>query len=344
MKKPRGGRSGFTLVELLVVIAIIGILVALLLPAIQAAREAARRAQCTNNLKQIGLAMHNYHDTFKTLPSEGNYRGGSIFVPLCPFMDQDPLFQRIKVTSNNFQPMTWNNRITYWSSARTDAGTEIAQVHRPDLWCASVDSPKRAQTGNAGTCYMPSMGNQMMMGGNGNCHNTPAVTGNMFGTGAERNGWTGATDGARISGVFGAVYYSATLGQVSDGPSNTVFAMEVQPNRSHRWYVYRPWFAASYWSDGPVPASTSAPINAPIRPNGQPIQLQPMQGQPLNCLDWDDHAYAMGAKSNHRGNGANILFGDASVHFIFASIDYTVWQRLGDRREGQPAQIPTPGS
>ena len=106
---------GFTLVELLVVIAIIGILVALLLPAVQAAREAARRMQCSNNLKQIGLALHNYHDTYKRFaigstnddpnsgPTGGNnnvwtagpWRKGSMLVKILPFMEQTPLFDSI---------------------------------------------------------------------------------------------------------------------------------------------------------------------------------------------------------------------------------------------------------
>lgn len=89
-------KRGFTLIELLVVIAIIAVLIALLLPAVQQAREAARRSQCKNNLKQIGLAMHNYHDTFGTLPpgdlSGGLYNRSSAFVAILPYIDQAPLY------------------------------------------------------------------------------------------------------------------------------------------------------------------------------------------------------------------------------------------------------------
>ncbi len=96
-------RRGFTLVELLVVIAIIGILIALLLPAVQAAREAARRSQCTNNIKQVGLALHNYHDSFKSFPPRAVFGAGGTGPPqyqyhhtwltaILPFMEQQPLY------------------------------------------------------------------------------------------------------------------------------------------------------------------------------------------------------------------------------------------------------------
>ena len=98
-------RRGFTLVELLVVIAIIGILIALLLPAVQAAREAARRMQCSNNLKQIGLALHNYHTTNKAFPPgafwvcpEGELWRGSILIRLLPYIEQQPLYDQFDFT------------------------------------------------------------------------------------------------------------------------------------------------------------------------------------------------------------------------------------------------------
>ena len=108
-------RRGFTLVELLVVIAIIGILIALLLPAVQAAREAARRSQCTNSLKQLGLALQNYHDVNKVFPYrkggtsyaskwdgwESNYERKSGFIPLLPFMEQTPMYERIRAGGGN---------------------------------------------------------------------------------------------------------------------------------------------------------------------------------------------------------------------------------------------------
>ena len=97
LKRRRRLFRGFTLVELLVVIAIIGILIALLLPAVQAAREAARRSQCSNNLKQLGLAFHNYHDIYKQFPINNlswqnpiNAAQGSHLVRLFPFMEQQP--------------------------------------------------------------------------------------------------------------------------------------------------------------------------------------------------------------------------------------------------------------
>ncbi|AMV40554.1 DUF1559 domain-containing protein [Planctomyces sp. SH-PL62] len=101
MSTPIRRRQGFTLIELLVVIAIIAVLIALLLPAVQSAREAARRSQCVNNLKQIGLGVHNYHDTWNLLPPGENYGGLSPHLSILPHMEQQALFSAFNTGINN---------------------------------------------------------------------------------------------------------------------------------------------------------------------------------------------------------------------------------------------------
>ena len=140
MLSSRSRRMGFTLVELLVVIAIIGVLVALLLPAVQAAREAARRSKCSNNFKQMGLATHMYHDTFKILPYNGHpqtggvsdrQRGVSWFFRLLPFMEQMPAYEKAQ----------WSGD---WSlQDGPSPNTALIHVLRVDgLWCPSSALPK----------------------------------------------------------------------------------------------------------------------------------------------------------------------------------------------------------
>jgi prepilin-type N-terminal cleavage/methylation domain-containing protein len=98
-------RSGFTLIELLVVVAIIGVLISLLLPAVQKVREAANRTSCLNNLKQIGLAAHNYHDTFRRLPPGQTDTRFSALSKLLPFMEQDNLYKMIDFNAVDFDPV-----------------------------------------------------------------------------------------------------------------------------------------------------------------------------------------------------------------------------------------------
>lgn len=142
-------RQGFTLIELLVVIAIIAILVALLLPAVQQAREAARRSTCKNNLKQIGIALHNYHDTHSVLPpgcmhggamrnSDATSYGPSFYVMLLPFLEQGPLYDRF--TFNGKSPGYVNEAPASSAGAQNGAGI-IGNKIFPVLRCPSSAGP-----------------------------------------------------------------------------------------------------------------------------------------------------------------------------------------------------------
>ena len=148
-RKPR--RLAFTLIELLVVIAIIAILVALLLPAVQAAREAARRSQCKNNLKQFGLAIHNYHDIYDAVPfacsragtplngSRNSYRRFSAHLPLLPHMDQDGLYTQ---TVDNLENVQTGGNSVPWNNNVPAVRARVPHLHCPSDPDSDVDRVK----------------------------------------------------------------------------------------------------------------------------------------------------------------------------------------------------------
>lgn len=134
-------RPGFTLVELLVVIAIIGVLVALLLPAVQAAREAARRTQCSNNLKQISIAVHNYHDTCGSLPpgQPNTISGSSAFAAILPFMEQGNLYDQYDFTKPHTDPA--NEAVVAQRIKAFICPSCVFARQVPDLECESNRAP-----------------------------------------------------------------------------------------------------------------------------------------------------------------------------------------------------------
>ncbi|MEJ7592324.1 MAG: DUF1559 domain-containing protein [Planctomycetaceae bacterium] len=332
MKKLSSNRLGFTLIELLVVIAIIAILIALLLPAVQQAREAARRTQCKNNIKQLGLAMHNYHDVFNQFPINSLQWGSPANTPewtgtqhgtqltmLLPYIEQAPLYNSINFTNVN-------------AESTVVSGKPIYQVVISGFICPTATSPNnRAGDLRAKTNYAPSMGAQRMDSPNA-CQRFPpygplidptyaAIGGDndngYFGTGPAGHGNT--MDKGTTSGMFSRACWAAGLRDATDGTSNTILMGEVRPECSD--HVNNGWFHNnSIW------VATTAPINFPSCPESPPL--------PDTCHRTDTWNTSQGFKSQHVG-GAQFLLSDGSVHFFSENMDYGTYQRLGDRRDGQ---------
>lgn len=361
------GRGAFTLVELLVVIAIIGILVGLLLPAVQAAREAARRMSCSNNLKQIGLALHNYHDTFNRFPSAGFQHAGTTREPntwtgsskgshlaaILPFMEQQPLFNSIPMGGaqppllDPGQPAGNSEWQAYVQSNATGSfpfnGMVVERTWHvlvPTFICPSYGgmdgwqwSDPANQNHRALSNYGYSIGAQAMPSQSGSCNQYP---GNLFGDGPAGHG--NSRSGVNVSGMFGRGEWFPKMSDVSDGLSNTIAFGEILPHKSdHHWNGWMHF--NSLWT------ATSAPINFPIVGVGEPgwnSAVNPLglaNDNGLGCNGWRNWQTSQGFKSEHPA-GAQFVFGDGSVHFLPESIDYRIYQALGGRKDGVPVTIP----
>jgi prepilin-type processing-associated H-X9-DG protein len=317
-------------VELLVVITIIGILIALLLPAVQAAREAARCAQCANNLKQLGLALHGYHDVWQRFPlgaahfdtadysgAPSNNNHGSFLVGLLPYMELQNLYDLCDFKTN-----------TDYNSVFSGGTQKIHETWIPTLLCPSDDAPKywggnpftasgpmsgwsTAGQNRATSNYAASMGSQSFSG----------ILGNVFGTGLVSHGDT--TAGGYISGVFSHLAWGASIAEITDGTSCTIALGEMRPKCS--WHARDGWMHVnSLWN------ATSAPINYPTCPD-EPAYDAAHCDSP-GPYKW---AYEQGFRSAHSG-GCQFVFCDGSTQFLNENIDYITYQKLGDRRDGLP--------
>lgn len=298
---------GFTLVELLVVIAIIGILIALLLPAVQAAREAARRSQCNNNLKQLGLALANYEGSFKAYPPgrmgcDNNatrcpqpYQrvGHSAFVPLLPFLEQQPLFNQF-----DFRDGPWSYSTT-WINTNAQA---IAQSV-PGLLCPSDTSKPYSDTPAIGSTY--DIGTRQ------------AATGSYAMVGGTIGPSSGLSDAMKYANT-GVFYYCKAhqIRDITDGLSSTMFAGEVI--QSHTSASSNIWSRAVRAMDGL--RSTENPLNTPPE---QGVTVT-SNGVRLNA------AFA----SLHPG-GSNFLFGDGHVSFLSESMALATYRALSTREGGE---------
>jgi prepilin-type N-terminal cleavage/methylation domain-containing protein/prepilin-type processing-associated H-X9-DG protein len=322
-------RRGFTLIELLVVIAIIGILIALLLPAVQAAREAARRTTCRNNLKQIGLALHNYLDANRVFPpsicinSTPTSTGGvfSVLVRILPYVEQNNAYQAANVGNNSY------------NSTNTVPADRMGLYICPD----EINDKPHGTTFptdyafNAGTWqyYDPTTG----AGGDGAFYPNSKATPAWF------------TDGLSQTLAFAEVKaFMSYVRNGNDAPVNpptslsSLTAGQFKNSANHTEWVdgllYQTGFTTTFTPNSvtPIAGTTGdAPLNAT---DGDYCSCR--EDQAANCTE--PIRYAVTSRSYHPSS-VNVLFMDGSGHTIASSIDLETWRALGSRSDGQNVSL-----
>jgi prepilin-type N-terminal cleavage/methylation domain-containing protein len=340
--------AGFTLIELLVVIAIIAVLVALLLPAVQQAREAARRSQCQNNLKQLGLAIFNYESSYTRLPSSGastneqllirQWFPVSLFTAVLPFADQAPLYNQ------------WNFNVHYTNSANSINST-LSRTRIPTFVCPTNGTTQPDALGYGNTDYFPIAYTDIdPLTGLRN----KAVPGNL---------------NAEAGGALG---FCRTISEITDGMSNTMLVIEMsgRPTQTSGHYVESQFLIGGgpgldttqlFSTADTIGAPFGGGIDAPYRwadPNtGAGISGPPTQdpssslyiagshmqvinnwksplGGPSQC-PWNNNNCGPNNEpfSLHTG-GAQALLGDGRVRFISENINIQTVRMLANRKDG----------
>ena len=326
---------GFTLIELLVVIAIIGVLVALLLPAVQAAREAARRIQCSNNLKQVGLALHNYHGIANVFPlgaivsrdSSGNpiFQGWSALARLQPFLEGQVVFHAINFNFGNETPE--NATIT---------GTAISAFLCPsDPQGGNHLFDEGLQRRN--TNYAVNRGDWYIWGGlvSRVAPNSPFRTNVSVSMSEIRDGLSQTMLAAEVKARLPflqnceGLSFSPVSGQPQPAPSANPSSIAQYSTCSGG--KLRPTYGHAGWEDANVPESgftTSWTPNKKTPGNFGGLALDDVDIMTVREEEGGPSFAAVTARSAHPG-GLNVLLGDGSVRFLKDSINGSTYRALG---------------